>query len=91
MHHDFKGKFYEPVFSASIGFPYKVNGFANFYFPDTTGSRIVALNSSHSQKLAILTFFFTVNTFLSLTENDGNSTDSNVLVMSNVEGLHNPD
>ena len=27
MHHDFKGKFYAPVFSVSIGFSYKVNGF----------------------------------------------------------------
>ena len=27
MHHDFKGKFYTPVFSGSIGFTYKVNVF----------------------------------------------------------------
>ena len=27
MHHDFKGKFYAPVFSGFIGFAYKVNFF----------------------------------------------------------------
>ena len=27
MHHVFKGKLYAPVFSISIGFPNKVNGF----------------------------------------------------------------
>ena len=64
---------------------------ANFHFPEATGSLVVALNSTHSQKLAILAFTFTVNTSLSLKENGGNSTDSDVFVMLNVDGLHNPD
>ena len=61
------------------------------HFPEVTGSLFVALNSSCSQKSALLAFIFTENTFLSLTENGGNSTDSNVFVMLNVGGLHNPD
>ena len=59
---------------------------ANFDFPEATGSLIMALNSSCSQKSAILAFTFTVNTFMSLTENGGSSTDSNVFVMLNVGG-----
>ena len=51
----------------------------------------MGLNSSRSQKSAILAFVVTVDTFLSLTENGGNLTDSNVFVMLNVGGLHNPD
>ena len=61
---------------------------ANFHFPETTGSLTVALNSSCCQKLAILFFTFAVNTFLSSTENGGNTTDSNVFVILNVGGLH---
>ena len=91
-HHNFKGKSYATVFFISCGFPYQINGFvkpstqeslfiANFHFPDITGSLIVALNSSCSQKLAILAFTFTVNTFLSLTENGSNSTGSDIFVM----------
>ena len=101
MHHNLKCKFYTPVFSVSIGFLYKVNGFvktstqesviANFHVPEATGSLIVALNSSCSQKLAILDFTFTANTFLPLMENGGNLTDSDVFTMLNVGGLHNPD
>ena len=102
MHYHSEGKFYAPVFSIFIGFPYKVIGFvknfisresfiAHFHFPEATGSLIVALNSSCSQKLAILAFTFIKNTFLSLTENGGNATDSDVFVMLNVGGLHNPD
>ena len=64
---------------------------ANFDFPEATGSLIMALNSSHSQKSAILAFTFAVNTFLSPMKDGGNSTDSGVFVMLNVEGLHNPD
>ena len=101
-HHNFKGKSYAIVFFISCGFPYQINGFvkpstqesffiANFHFPDITGSLIVALNSSCSQKLAILDFTFTVNTFLPLMENGGNLTDSDVFTMLNVGGLHNPD
>ena len=51
----------------------------------------MALNSSDSQKSAILTFTFTVNTLPSLTENGGNPTDSDVFVMLNFGGLLNPD
>ena len=91
-HHDFKGKFYA-VFSISMGFPYKVNVFvktsfiADFHFPETTESLIVTLNSSRSQKAAILGFTFTVNTFLSL----GNLADSDIFVVLNVGGLHSLD
>ena len=54
-----------------------------FHFPEATGSLIVVLNSSCSQKLAVLAFTFTVNTFLSLMKNGGNWTEINV------GGLHN--
>ena len=102
MHHDFKGKFYTPVFSIAIGLPYKVNGFAKtstqksllsltFIFQRQLDHLLWQRNSSHCQKSAILAFTFTVNTFLSLTENGSNLTDSNVFVMLNVGGLHNPD
>ena len=64
---------------------------ANFHFPEATVSFIVALNSSNSQKLAVLAFTFIVNTFLSLTENGGNLTNSDVFVMLNVGGLQNPE
>ena len=76
-----------------MGFPYKVNVFvktsfiADFHFPETTGSLIVTLNSSRSQKAAILGFTFTVNTFLS----SGNLADSDIFVVLNVGGLHNLD
>ena len=54
-----------------------------FHFPEATGSLIVVLNSSCSQKSAVLAFTFTVNTFLSLMKNGGNLTEINV------GGLHN--
>ena len=64
---------------------------ANFYFPERPESPNVALNSSCSQKSAIQTFTFAVSTFLSLTENGGNSTDYHVFIMLDVGELHNPD
>ena len=101
MHHDFKGKFYTPVFSIAIGFPYKVSGFVKtstqesllwltFIFQRQLDHLLWQRNLSLSQKSAILAFTFTVNTFLSLMENGGHLTDSNVFVIINVGGLHNP-
>ena len=64
---------------------------ANFHFPERTESLNVALNSSRSQKSTILTFTFSVSTFLSLIENGGNSTDYHAFIMLIVGGLHNSD
>ena len=84
MDHNFKGKFYALIFFVSFGLLYKVN------VPDTTGLITVAVNSSCSHKLAILSFTCAVNTFLSSVNNGGKSIDSNVFVLVNVKGLHNP-
>ena len=65
--------------------------YRNFHFTETTGSVIVALNSSHSQKSSTWAFTFTVNTFLSSVGNGSNSTDSDAFIMLNVGGLHNPE
>ena len=63
---------------------------AEVHFKEAAGSITVALNSSLSQKSAILTLTFAMNTFLSSRNNGINSTDSNVFVLLNVTGLHNP-
>ena len=69
-----------PTFSIPTGFLYKVNWIIY------CGTEFIMQSES-----TILAFTFAVSTFLSSIENGSNSTASDVFVMFNVGGLHNPD
>ena len=91
MHHNFKGKFYAPVFSVSIGFPYKVNVSVKTFIFQRQLDHLFGTEFITQSKISNTGFHFRCEHFPIINENDSSSTDSNVFVMLNVGRLHNSD